>query len=249
MPGFTFQTVPTIISEPGSAARLGALVRERGADRVLVVTDHGLLRLGLLDAALASLHDAGVAVGVFADVEADLASVMRPSADRDAAWKRQPPNLDSSLPRRRQYPTVSRTMGAAMESTMRTAGSTFHHLASTPETVHWGFWDGKRAPVLTVASGDRVRIDCVTGIPMVMPPADSGFHIPPEVNDIFARSERGTGNHILTGPVAVDGAMPGDVLEIHIEEIELRQDWGFNLFRAYGGTLPEDFPYQHIIHV
>ena len=125
----------------------------------------------------------------------------------------------------------------------------FHHLASTPETVHWGFWDGKRAPVLSVASGDRVRIDCVTGIPMVMPPADSGFHTPPEVDEIFARCERGTGNHILTGPIAVDGAMPGDVLEIRIEEIELRQDWGFNLFRAYGGTLPEDFPYQRIIHV
>ncbi|MGE0253603.1 MAG: iron-containing alcohol dehydrogenase [Alphaproteobacteria bacterium] len=71
MPGFTFQTVPTIISEPGSTARLGALVRERGADRALIVTDHGLLRLGLLDAGLAGLGEAGVTVGVFADVEAD----------------------------------------------------------------------------------------------------------------------------------------------------------------------------------
>lgn len=71
MPGFTFQTVPTIISEPGSSARLGALVRERDADRALIVTDHGLLRLGLLDAGLAGLREAGVTVGVFADVEAD----------------------------------------------------------------------------------------------------------------------------------------------------------------------------------
>ncbi len=39
------------------------------------------------------------------------------------------------------------------------------------------------------------------------------------------------------------GAAVGDVLEVKILDIELRQDWGFNLFRAYMGTLPEDFPY------
>lgn len=71
MSGFTFQTVPTIVSEPGSTARLGAMVRARGAERVLIVTDHGLVRLGLLDAALAGLAKEGVAVGIFADVEAD----------------------------------------------------------------------------------------------------------------------------------------------------------------------------------
>jgi acetamidase/formamidase len=41
----------------------------------------------------------------------------------------------------------------------------------------------------------------------------------------------------------------GDVLEVGILDIQLRMDWGFNLFRAYGGTLPEDFPYQKIMYV
>src|SRR5215472_8664343 len=62
-------------------------------------------------------------------------------------------------------------------------------------------------------------------------------------------STRGTGNHILTGPIFVRGATTGDVLEVRILDIELRQNWGYNLFRPYGGTLPEDFPHYRIIHV
>jgi acetamidase/formamidase len=61
--------------------------------------------------------------------------------------------------------------------------------------------------------------------------------------------KRGTGNHILTGPIQVAGAEVGDVLEVRILDIALRQNWGFNLFRAYGGTLPEDFPYYRLIHI
>ena len=41
----------------------------------------------------------------------------------------------------------------------------------------------------------------------------------------------------------------GDVLEVRIRDIQLRQDRGFNLFRSYGGTLPDDFPYYRLIHV
>ena len=51
--------------------------------------------------------------------------------------------------------------------------------------------------------------------------------------------------HILTGPVAVQGAMPGDVLQIDILDVSLRQDWGFNHFGPLTGTLPKDFPNLH----
>jgi acetamidase/formamidase len=47
----------------------------------------------------------------------------------------------------------------------------------------------------------------------------------------------------------VRGAEVGDVLEVRILDIALRQNWGFNLFRAYGGTLPEDFPRYRLMHV
>ena len=45
--------------------------------------------------------------------------------------------------------------------------------------------------------------------------------------------KRGIGNHILTGPIYVRGAAIGDMLEVKILDIELRQNWGYNLFRAY----------------
>jgi len=126
---------------------------------------------------------------------------------------------------------------------------TNHVLHSTPETVHWGYFDGGLAPALTVDSGDQVVIECVSGNPEWMPPADSGFTVLPDLKLIHEKAKRGTGNHILTGPVYVKDAKVGDVLEVKILDIELRQNWGFNLFRAYMGTIPEDFPYYRMIHV
>jgi acetamidase/formamidase len=122
-------------------------------------------------------------------------------------------------------------------------------LRSGPETIHWGYWDGSLAPVLNVASGDRVTIECVSGNPEWMPPSSTSFEVLPELRDIHQQVKRGTGNHILTGPIFVRGAAVGDVLEVKILGIELRQNWGYNLFRAYGGTLPEEFPYYRIIHL
>jgi acetamidase/formamidase len=122
-------------------------------------------------------------------------------------------------------------------------------LRSGPETIHWGYWDGSLAPVLNVASGDRVTIECVSGNPEWMPPSSTSFEVLPELRNIHQQVKRGTGNHILTGPIFVRGAAVGDVLEVKILEIELRQNWGYNLFRAYGGTLPEEFPYYRIIYL
>lgn len=124
-----------------------------------------------------------------------------------------------------------------------------HFLPSTPDTVHWGFFDGGLPPVLTIESGDRVEIECVSGNPEWMPPAGSPFEPLDDLKLIHEKAKRGSGNHILTGPIYVKGAQVGDVLEVNILDIEMRQDWGFNLFRSYGGTLPEEFNYYRIIHV
>jgi acetamidase/formamidase len=130
----------------------------------------------------------------------------------------------------------------------RTAAKT-HVLQSRPETIHWGFFDGALEPVLTVDSGDRVVVECVSGNAEWMPAKSTRFEVLPELEDIHRRAKRGTGNHILTGPIFVRGAAIGDVLEVRILDIELRQNWGYNLFRPYGGTLPEDFTHYRIIHV
>lgn len=124
-----------------------------------------------------------------------------------------------------------------------------HHLRSIPETVHWGYLDPTLKPVLTIQSGDTVVIDTVSGNPPMMPAKDSGFNILPEHLEIHQKVKQGSGNHIFTGPIYVEDAEPGDVLEVRIQEIALRQNWGWNSFRGLVGTLPEDFPYQRIIQL
>ncbi|MDX1376833.1 MAG: acetamidase/formamidase family protein, partial [Burkholderiales bacterium] len=60
--------------------------------------------------------------------------------------------------------------------------------------------------------------------------------------EIITKLKPQLGPHILTGPIAVKGAMPGDTLEVKIKAIELTADWGWNVIRPLRGTLPEDFP-------
>ncbi|MBD9482239.1 iron-containing alcohol dehydrogenase [Pseudomonas sp. PDM14] len=71
MQPFSFATTAQILCESGSAVRLAELCRERGAHRVLIVTDPGITRFGLLDAVLPGFASAGVAVAVFDQVVAD----------------------------------------------------------------------------------------------------------------------------------------------------------------------------------
>jgi len=131
--------------------------------------------------------------------------------------------------------------------------SNTHHVPASPETVRFGAFDANFAPVLTVSSGDVVVLQCVSGPAEVMPPAGSGLAVPPELAAIHEAVADGRvprlGPHILTGPVAVAGAEPGDCLRVDIERIELGADWGYNHFRPLVGTLPEDFPYRRLIHI
>ena len=125
---------------------------------------------------------------------------------------------------------------------------THHHLKASAAHCHWGYFDAARSAQLTVKSGDTVTIDTLTGPPEMVPPAP--FHTPPELFDVHKHCERFAGApHILTGPVAIEGAMPGDVLEVRIKDVQLRQDWGFNLVRPLGGTLQDDFTESRILNI
>lgn len=115
---------------------------------------------------------------------------------------------------------------------------TDHHLTASPETVHWGWFDARLAPALTIDSGDRVVIESVSGGPQNLPPKGT---VPPELLDIHARAERRQVGHILTGPVAVAGAEPGDMLEVRILDVAPRMDWGYTACRTLGGALPGEF--------
>ena len=124
---------------------------------------------------------------------------------------------------------------------------TRHHLKASPETCVWGFFDAAQAPVLTVRSGDEITVETVSGPPEVVPGAP--FHTPPELVAIHAALPRPAAGHILTGPIAVEDARPGDVLEVRIGEIALRQDWGYNAIRPLAGTLPDDFTRTRLLNI
>ena len=122
-----------------------------------------------------------------------------------------------------------------------------HHLTASLDTCHWGYFDAAIDPALEIEDGDRVTIDTLSGSPQVVPDPDQ-FIVFPELGEIH-KNRTPFGPHILTGPIFVNGAKPGSVLEISIEDIALRQDWGFNLIIPLKGTLPHDFDEMHHTHI
>ena len=122
-----------------------------------------------------------------------------------------------------------------------------HHLKAGASTCHWGYFDAELPPVLTVASGARVTIDTVNGGPEILPPP--GFKVLPEHLDVHANCERQLPGHILTGPVAITGAEPGDTLEVRIIAIKLLQDWGYNFIRPLAGALQQDFDARYDLNI
>ena len=120
-----------------------------------------------------------------------------------------------------------------------------HTLGPTPATVHWGYLDAKIPPRLTVDSGDTVTIDTVSG--GLADVGDTSIMLPHH-REICEKLKPSPGPHILTGPVAVRGAEPGDTLEVRIKAMQLTVDWGWNLIRPLRGTLPEDYPRVPLPH-
>ncbi len=113
-----------------------------------------------------------------------------------------------------------------------------HQLLPTPETVHWGYLDGSLAPVLEVDSGDTVCVETLSGWDEVV----DMTRVSARHRHVLEHIRRELGPHLLTGPIHVKGAQPGDTLEVRLEKIELDCDWAWNIIRPLHGTLPADFP-------
>ena len=122
------------------------------------------------------------------------------------------------------------------------------HLEPAPDTVHWGFFDARLAPLTTIANGERVTLSTVSGGPDQLPPPP--FKVPPALPAIHQRAQRVpvSGPHICTGPIAVAGAKAGQVLQVDIEAIAPFYDWGYNIVRPLAGALPDDFAETRLIH-
>src|SRR5476649_799429 len=128
-------------------------------------------------------------------------------------------------------------------------GAQTYHLDAGPKTVAWGNYDASAAPVLHIHSGDTVVFRTLltnspTGLEKAgVKPAD----VEQALRDVFAQvTDKGPGGHILNGPVFIDGAEPGDTLEIRIKKIELAIPYAYHGFRYGAGILTDDFPYSRI---
>src|SRR6266850_870826 len=120
-----------------------------------------------------------------------------------------------------------------------------HELKASPKTITWGYYDASAPHVLKINSGDTVEVHTlITNSPMGLErafvPADK---IEQALRDIHKEVvNKGPGGHILTGPIYVEGAEPGDTLEVRIQKIKLAIPYAYNAFGPKSGFLPEDFP-------
>jgi acetamidase/formamidase len=121
-----------------------------------------------------------------------------------------------------------------------------HELKLTPANVHWGYYDARLKPVLKIASGDTVRIETMLagGTERLKIAGIRDAEIPDSLKQVESTvTDRGPGAHPLTGPIYVEGAEPGDIIEVRIIAFEFLHPYGVTGFRPGSGTLPDDFPY------
>lgn len=122
-----------------------------------------------------------------------------------------------------------------------------HRLEATPETVHWGYFDPALAPVLKVRSGDLIRAEAVTHHAGDAP----DLMMDEKITRIFREidpSDRNPGVHIMTGPIHVEGAKPGDMLEVRYLWMQPRMRHGSNL-AANWGYLYKEFGEQERVTI
>lgn len=121
-----------------------------------------------------------------------------------------------------------------------------HDLKLLPENVHWGYYDAAVKPVLRVASGDSIRVETMVarGLQRLRAAGVAEAEIPNALKAVeTAIKERGPGAHPLTGPIWIEGAERGDVLEVRMVGFEFLHPYGVAGFIPGSGTLPDDFPY------
>ena len=130
-------------------------------------------------------------------------------------------------------PLSAALLGLAFTAALSAQAPKTHRLEATPATVAYGYYWAAAPPVLRIASGDIIDVDTLLtntpqGLARAGVPDDK---IQASLKSIVAEvtgDRRGPGGHILTGPVYVEGAEPGDALEVKILSIDLPIDYGYN---------------------
>src|SRR5438874_1179444 len=131
-------------------------------------------------------------------------------------------------------------LAAALAAQTRTPKT--HRLEATPSTVAYGYYWAEARPALRIASGDIIDVDTLlTNNPIGLqragvPPAKIQESLKAIVAEVTG-DRRGPGGHILTGPIYVEGAQPGDVLEVKVLAIEFAIDYAYN---GCSGFIPQN---------
>ena len=117
-----------------------------------------------------------------------------------------------------------------------------HRLEATPGTVAYGYYWSEAKPVLRITSGEVIDVDTLlTNTPAGLQRAGvAPEKIQESLKQVVAEvtgERKGPGGHILTGPVFVEGAEPGDVLEVRILSVDFNIDYGYN---GCSGIVPEN---------
>lgn len=121
-----------------------------------------------------------------------------------------------------------------------------HDLKLIPANVHWGYYDAHLKPVLKIASGDTVRVETMVagGLDRLKLAGVPDGEIPDSLKQIENTvTDRGPGAHPLTGPIYIEGAEPGDIIELRMLGFEYLHPYGVSGFRPGSGTFPDEFPY------
>jgi acetamidase/formamidase len=126
---------------------------------------------------------------------------------------------------------VALILGLAAAQAQDAGASKHHVLPATPENVQWGWYDVNEKPKLTIKSGDTVSIETLShSLGKIKPGVDMDEIVK------LRKGNPGGGPHSITGPIYVEGAEPGDTLEIHILKIVPKTD-------AFNFNIPgKDFP-------
>ena len=131
--------------------------------------------------------------------------------------------------------TVATALALASVSAQQSKPTT-HRLEATPQTVAYGYYWSEAKPVLRIKSGDIIDVDTLlTNTPSGLEragvkPEDVQASLRAVVDTV---TDKGPGGHILTGPVYVEGAEPGDALEVRILSIDLAIPYGYNGCQGY----------------
>jgi acetamidase/formamidase len=151
----------------------------------------------------------------------------------------------TELPVRRAAALLPTIVASAAGLGGAAEAQTTHALPLTPENIHWGYYDASLEPAVRIRSGDSVTFEnlLARGLDRLRLAGFGESRFTDAMRAVEEAEDVRLGAHPLNGPILVEGAEPGDVLEVRIVDIGFLAPYGVSGHLPGGGTLPDDFPH------